>query len=77
MVEHNKKTLPTLTTWARLEEGTILQVSHFGVVDWETYCHWSFPDDSVENSCPSYMMARKLNRRNVKNEPENRDPFIR
>lgn len=28
------------------------------------YCHWTFPDDKFENNEPSYMMAKKLNRRN-------------
>ncbi len=27
------------------------------------YCHWTFPDDKFENNEPSYMMARKLNRK--------------
>jgi hypothetical protein len=24
------------------------------------YCHWTFPEQSVEDICPSYMMARRL-----------------
>jgi len=24
------------------------------------YCHWTFPEQSVEDLCPSYMMARRL-----------------
>ena len=28
------------------------------------YCHWTFPDDTIETAEPSYMMALKLNRKN-------------
>ena len=27
------------------------------------YCHWTFPEQSVEDVCPSYMMARRLEKK--------------
>jgi len=27
------------------------------------YCHWTFPEQSVEDICPSYMMARRLEKK--------------
>ena len=44
---------------------TKIQVSNFDIhPDQHTpYCHWTFPDDKFEDSEPSYIMARKLNRR--------------
>ncbi|GMI05761.1 hypothetical protein TrRE_jg4644 [Triparma retinervis] len=75
LIDTNKKNLDGLTSWSRLEEGTPVQITKLGECEWDTYCHWSFPDESVENTCPSYMMARKLNRRNFKKEPSNSDPF--
>ena len=44
---------------------TKVQVSHFDRhMDTRVpYCHWTFPDDTIENSEPSYMMALKLNRK--------------
>jgi len=44
-------------------------------MEWDQYCHWSFPDESIESTSPSYMMARRLNTRNVKKEFTNRNPF--
>lgn len=31
--------------------------------DFVPYCHWTFPDSEFEDGEPSYMMARKLNRK--------------
>ncbi len=47
---------------------TRIQVSNLDVHYDEhvPYCHWTFPDDKFENSEPSYMMARKLNRKTRK-----------
>ena len=44
---------------------TKVQVSHFDRhMDTRVpYCHWTFPDDTIETSEPSYMMALKLNRK--------------
>lgn len=44
---------------------TKIQVSGFDRhhEDYVPYCHWTFPDSEFEDSEPSYMMARKLNRK--------------
>lgn len=44
---------------------TKVQVSHFERhMDTKVpYCHWTFPDDTIETAEPSYMMALKLNRK--------------
>jgi len=45
---------------------TKLQVSNLSTHHdtYVPYCHWTFPDDKFEDNEPSYMMVRKLNRRN-------------
>ena len=65
LVGANIDRLPELLPISRLKEGTRVKVSHFHLHEDEhvPYCHWSFPDDSFEHGEPSYMMARKLNRR--------------
>lgn len=71
LVRANIERLPELLPISRLKEGTRIKVSHFHLHEDEhvPYCHWTFPDDSFENSEPSYMMARKLNRRSAKDRP--------
>ena len=65
LVLANIERLPGLLALSRLKEGTRIKVSHFHLHEDQhvPYCHWTFPDDSFENGEPSYMMARKLNRR--------------
>lgn len=65
VVNANKLRLPGLMSNSRLKKGTRIKVSHFDVQDTplKPYAHWSFPDDRFEDPEPSYMMARKLNRR--------------
>ena len=50
---------------AHTHHRTKVQVSHFDRhMDTRVpYCHWTFPDDTIETSEPSYMMALKLNRK--------------
>lgn len=65
LVRANIERLPELLPLSRLKDGTRIKVSHFHLHEdvHVPYCHWTFPDDSFENGEPSYMMARKLNRR--------------
>lgn len=74
VVDGNKERIPDLQNLSRLIEGTRLKVSHFDLPHDKhvPYCHWTFPDDTLESSEPSYMMAKKLNRRRgaaAKNRP--------
>lgn len=65
LVEANRERLPELLAISRLKGGTRIKVSHFHIHDDQhvPYCHWTFPDDSFDQNEPSYMMARRLNRR--------------
>lgn len=65
LVNANKERLPGLLSGSRLKAGTRIKVSHLDVIeyDFKPYAHWSFPDDKFEEGEPSYMMAKKLNRR--------------
>jgi hypothetical protein len=67
LVEANRGRLPELQTASRLKEGTRIKVSHLDQQDdLDTsvpYCHWSFPDDTVESGEPSYMMVYPLQRK--------------
>jgi hypothetical protein len=65
LVAANQERLPELIAISRLKEGTRIKVSHFHIHDDQhvPYCHWTFPDDAFEQNEPSYMMARRLNRR--------------
>ena len=65
LVKANKDRLADLQPSSRLIQGTRMRVSHFHIHDDKhfPYCHWTFPDDTLEDSDPSYMMAKKLNRR--------------
>mmetsp|Transcript_15145 Transcript_15145/g.22244 ORF Transcript_15145/g.22244 Transcript_15145/m.22244 type:complete len:961 (+) Transcript_15145:292-3174(+) len=71
LVDANIGGLPDLQSSSRLMEGTKLQVSNFDAKTdkYFPYCHWTFPDDTVETSEPSYMMAKKLNRSKSKLRP--------
>lgn len=65
LVKGNRDRLSDLMPFAHLMEDTRIKVSHF---DQHTdrrvpYCHWTFPDDTLETSEPSYMMAMKLDRK--------------
>lgn len=68
VVNGNKARLPGLTASSRLKEGTRVRISHLAIPenDYSAYAHWSFPDREFEEPEPSYMMARKLNRRKQK-----------
>lgn len=68
VVEANSWQLPGLTPSSRLRNGTRVQISRLDlpVGQFHPYAHWSFPDDNFEEGEPSYMMARKLNRRRTK-----------
>jgi len=61
----NRGRLENLLANSKLMENTKLQVSNLDEPDDKQlpYCHWTFPDDKFENNEPSYMMARKLNRK--------------
>lgn len=68
LVGANLERLPELQSISRLKEGTRIKVSRFDMHDDRhiPYSHWTFPDDTGELIEPSYMMARKLNRRQPK-----------
>ena len=51
------------------------QVGFFDDPTYQPYCHWTFPDDNLETTVPSYMMARKLNRR-TRSDLTNPDPKV-
>jgi hypothetical protein len=65
IVNGNKSRLPGLIASSRLKDGTRIKVSHLEIVgsEYKAYAHWSFPDSKYSEPEPSYMMARKLNRR--------------
>lgn len=65
LLKVNKYRIPDLQMNSKLIERTKIQVSNFDIhPDQHTpYCHWTFPDDKFEDNEPSYIMARKLNRR--------------
>jgi len=62
VVRTNLDRLPGLAPTSRLMKGTRLKVSHFDTHHdkYIPYCHWTFPDDKIKDSEPSYMMAHKL-----------------
>ena len=59
LVKFNKSRLPGLTFYSKLQQGTQIKLDADNYIP---YCHWSFPEDNLDTSCPSYMMARRLNR---------------
>lgn len=61
----NRGRIEGLQMHSKLIEGTKIQVSGFDRHhdDFVPYCHWTFPDSEFEDGEPSYMMARKLNRK--------------
>jgi len=77
LIKQNKVQYPTLTANARLRKGTELRLPKPGDIDvfipsnkldekgegWFSYCHWTYPDQQVEDIHPSFMMVRKLERR--------------
>ena len=46
--------------WTDHSEENVMRRRAAGFVP---YCHWTFPEQSVEDICPSYMMARRLDRK--------------
>jgi len=84
VIKLNKQQYPTLTANARLRKGTQLRLPKPGDVDvfipsskldekgqgWFAYCHWTYPDQLVEDIHPSYMMVRKLERRVAEDVPD-------
>jgi len=71
IVDGNKGRLLGLMAGSRLKDGTRIKISHFDIPEneYKAYAHWSFPDSCYEEPEPSYIMARKLNRR----KPKERD----
>mmetsp|Transcript_4218 Transcript_4218/g.8060 ORF Transcript_4218/g.8060 Transcript_4218/m.8060 type:complete len:821 (-) Transcript_4218:64-2526(-) len=75
LLDANRVRIADLKAHSRLIEGTRLQVSnlHQSMDEAVPYIHWTFPDSKFEdNPDPSYMMARKLNRKkgaHAKNKP--------
>uniref|UniRef100_A0A7S4JNY1 Uncharacterized protein n=1 Tax=Odontella aurita TaxID=265563 RepID=A0A7S4JNY1_9STRA len=65
LVKANSNRIADLQPSSRLIENTRIQVSHLHMHNdqFVPYCHWTFPDDSFSTSEPSYMMARRLNRK--------------
>lgn len=65
LIRANSSRIADLQPSSRLIENTRIQVSHFHIHNdaHVPYCHWTFPDDTLETSEPSYMMARKLHRK--------------
>eukprot|EP00978_Attheya_sp_CCMP212_P009933 scaffold23726_cov43-Attheya_sp.AAC.2 len=65
IVRGNKERISDLQPFSRLIENTRIKVSHLDVHEDKhvPYCHWTFPDDTLESSEPSYMMAYRLNRK--------------
>jgi hypothetical protein len=74
LVAANRHRYEAMTQTSRLKEGTKLRVPRtrqFGDSDasWVAgpnvvaYRHWTFPNDPVEHTYPSYMMAKRLNKR--------------
>ena len=59
VIELNKDRLKGLSLSAVLLKGTRLLVRGSSV-EYEEYCHWTYPGDDNSNNCASYMMARKL-----------------
>lgn len=66
LVEANRVRLPELLYNSRLRSGTQIKISHFDEDQFQPYAHWTFPDDGFEDGEPSYMMARRLERRKGK-----------
>jgi hypothetical protein len=80
LVSANRSRYEGMTQTSRLMAGTKLKIPRgdghdddddywaggAGVV---SYRHWTFPNDPVELTYPSYMMARKLNKRKVDAPP--------
>ena len=83
LVKLNKGQYPTLTANSRLRKATQLRLPNPGDRDvfipasklnekgegWVAYCHWTFPDQKVEDMTASYMMVRRLQRRSADTLP--------
>jgi hypothetical protein len=83
LVKLNKGQYPTLTANSRLRKSTQLRLPNPGDRDvfipaskldekgegWYAYCHWTFPDQKVEDMTASYMMVRRLQRREADSLP--------
>lgn len=65
LIAANRERFQDLAPNSRLMPRTRIQVSNLTTHHDKhiPYCHWTFPDDEFESNEPSYMMARKLNRR--------------
>ncbi|GMI37343.1 hypothetical protein TeGR_g10883, partial [Tetraparma gracilis] len=75
LVAANKRRLKGLLPHSKLQHDTKVQVSRFDDPHYVPYVHWAFPDDDLESSVPSYMMARRLNRR-TRGNPETPNPNL-
>ena len=81
LVSVNRSRYEGMTQTSRLMAGTKLKIPREKADDddddddWAggagvvSYRHWTFPNDPVELTYPSYMMARKLNKRTVEAPP--------
>jgi len=65
LIAANRERFQDLAPNSRLMPRTRIQVSNLSTHhdNHVPYCHWTFPDDDFESNEPSYMMARRLNRR--------------
>jgi hypothetical protein len=84
-VQMNRRDHPTLFANAKFKEGTVVRIPRPGdrcdfvpaerlphaPEGWSAYCHWTFPDQKVEDLFPSYMMVRRLERKSRNELPQN------
>ena len=73
VVAWNKRRIKGLGQNSKLEEGTRLRVSPPNTeAEVDPYCHWTFPDSTLEDAEPSYMMVRRWRLTN----PPTRTPTV-
>jgi hypothetical protein len=79
LVQMNKADYPSLIACSRMKKGSWLRLPRPGDRcefvpasrlptrgdNWSAYCHWTFSDQETDDVFPSYMMARRLERRSV------------
>ena len=69
LVEMNRRRHDGINHKARLKKGTCLKLPRPGerwdgvaTESWVPYCHWTYPDQSVSELFPSYMMVKRIER---------------
>ncbi len=69
LVEINRRRHPGISHKARLKRGTCIKLPKTGqgwdgavAESWMPYCHWTYPDQSVSELFPSYMMVKRIQR---------------